>query len=233
MSAGRDIWRALPRSAQRLLVALVLVQVGLIAIHLIAYVSTLDAAIPKQARKPLDFNQEGSLQTFWSAFVLLAAGAAAFEAGRAGGSQARHSVAWLLVGLGFLWLAAEELVHLHEDIQVASGVDWPIIYFPALVIGSWAILRATFELERPLRPLLLAGLVVLAVAVGAELLSSPSIQVDFMVRNLIEESLELLGASLVLIAALAHGPRFRQRHEPSPAMFDPRTQNQVRTGQRK
>ncbi len=223
MSKVQDIWRALPRPAQRLLITLALVQLGLIAVHLIAYASTLDAAIPKQARQPLDFNQEDSIQTFWSALVLLAAGAAAFEAGRVGGPERRRSVAWLLVGLGFIWLALEEeLVHLHENIQIATGVDWPIFYLPALVIGCWTTLRATTELERPLRPVLLTGLLLLAVAVGAELLSSPSIHVDFMVRNLIEENLELLGASLVLIAALAHGPRFQQQREPSPALLEPR-----------
>jgi hypothetical protein len=114
------------------------------------------------------------------------------------------SFAWFMVGAGFVWLGLEEsLLHAHEDAQIASGIDWPVIYLPALGVGAWAVLSVTRDLDPPFGRLMLLALGVLGAAVVAELLSSPSIAINFNLRNLVEENLELAGATLVLIATLA------------------------------
>ena len=213
------LWQALPEGVRKLAIALALVQLVMIALHLVAFYATLDHANPKGARGLLDFNQEGSLQTYWSAVVMTAAGAAALEAGS--GHRGSRSLSWVLVGLGFIWIGAEELVSLHEDIQVATGIDWPLIYFPALVVGCWAIVTASAQIQHRLRPAFVFGLGCLVLAVGAELLSSPSIAVDYNLRNLLEENLELAGATLVLLVALAHGLRPRPQQQEASAAVTP------------
>lgn len=200
----KGVWHSIPPAVRRLFVGLVGIQVALILAHLLAYDAASGAADPIASRHVLDFNQEGSLPTWWSALVMTGAGLAAITAGARRSAGFAGSVAWLVLGAGFVWLGLEEaLLHAHEDAQIASGIDWPLIYLPALGVGAWSVIRVTRDLDPPLGRLMLLALGVLCAAVGAELLSSPSIAIDFHLRNLAEENLELAGATLVLITSLA------------------------------
>jgi hypothetical protein len=210
-------WRALSPSVRNLALVLGGVQLILILAHLVAHLLSQSVADPVEARRLFDFNHEDSIQTVWSSGIMLAAGLAGLEAADLGGRRGR-SLAWLALGLGFLWLGAEEVVGLHESLQVSNGTDWPILYLPALGLGVWVILRCVGEMEPRFRGLLIAGLIALGLAVGAEMLSSRSIAIDFQLRNLVEENLELGGAVLVMIAALAHG-----RPAPEPAESESRS----------
>jgi hypothetical protein len=199
-----SVWHSFSPGVRRLALGLMAIQAALIVAHLLAYDAAAGAADPKITRHFLDFNQEGSLPTWWSALVMTGAGLAAITAGARRPGGRAMSFAWFMVGAGFVWLGLEEsLLHAHEDAQIASGIDWPVIYLPALGVGAWAVLRVTRDLDPPFGRLMLLALGVLAAAVVAELLSSPSIAINFNLRNLVEENLELAGATLVLIATLA------------------------------
>lgn len=172
---------------------LVAVQLVFIAGHLVAFAATEGSSTPREARQLLDFNQEGSLPTYWSALVLAWAGVLALVI--------RRGTAWLLAGAGLTWIGLEEaFIHLHEDLQIGTGIDWPVLYAPLLVAGAWILFEAARDLDRTGRRLLIAGLACMVAGVGAELLSSPAIALDFQTRNLVEENLELAGTGLVLCA---------------------------------
>lgn len=173
-------------------------QILLLLAHLAAFALTGDAADPRESRQLFDFNQEGSLPTFWSAAVMVLAGLGALRAAGDPGATAW----WLLLGAGLLWLGVEELLGLHERTQLATDVDWPLIYAPMLALGSWAVWSVARSLTSTRRLLLLAGLGCMAVAVGLEVLSSPAIAIDYDLRNVFEENFELAGAGFVLLAAL-------------------------------
>jgi hypothetical protein len=173
-------------------------QAALLVAHVAAFALTGDSADPREARQLLDFNQEGSLPTFWSAAVMALAGTAALLAAR----EPDATPWWRLVGLGLLCLCVEELLHAHENLQLATQVDWPVIYAPVLAAGAWAVWSVANTLTSTRRRLLLAGLGATALAVGLELVSSPAIAIDYDLRNTFEENLELAGVSLILLAAL-------------------------------
>jgi hypothetical protein len=159
----------------------------------LAFADVARSAAPGAPHHPLDFNQEGTLPTYWSAIVFGSAGVLALAS--------RGGPGWLLAGGALLWVALEEsFLHLHEDIQVGTGADWPLLYAPLLAVGARILLVVARDLGDTGRKLLLAGLACMAAAVCAELLSSPSIALDFQTRNLVEENLELAGTGLVLCA---------------------------------
>lgn len=197
------IWGSLPPAARWTALALLVTQVLLVVVHLVAYELAASAPDPRSARHPFDFNQERTLPTWWSAAVMTCTGVSVVVLALGRKLGWTSLAAWLLVGCGFVWIGLEEgLLHAHEDAQVASGIDWPLIYLPALLVGGWAIIRVARDLARPFGVLSLVALAAMAAAVGVELLSSPQIALDFQLRNLVEENLELAGASLLLVAAL-------------------------------
>ena len=183
------------------------IQAALVGAHLLAYDAAGSATDPELTRAAWDFNQEGSFQTWWSGLVMFGAGLTVFYSGFVQGLRGSRLVPWLLLGAGFVWIGAEEaLLQLHEESQMASDVDWPVLYAPAIAIAVWVILRVRKDLRPPLDGLMLLALACLVAAVGAEALSSPRIAIDFDLRNLVEENLELAGATLVLVTALAARP---------------------------
>ena len=169
------------------------VQIVFIAGHLAAFAAAEGSSAPREARQLLDFNQEGSLPTYWSALVLASAGVLALVI--------RRKTVWLLAGAGLIWVGLEEaFIHLHEDVQIGTGIDWPVLYAPLLAAGAWILYEAARDLDHTGKRLLIAGLACMVAGVGAELLSSPAIALDFQTRNLVEENLELAGTGLVLCA---------------------------------
>ena len=71
----------------------------------------------------------------WSTLLLLGAGAAGFLAADALGSRAVGALAAFLV-----FMAIDESAGLHEKLEVATDVDWQLLYLPVVAVGGVAFL---------------------------------------------------------------------------------------------
>lgn len=172
-------------------------QLLLLAIHLAIFGLTgnTDVDDVTGATALFDFNEEGTVPTWWSTALLIAAGAGFLR------SRTGNGIAWTLAGIGMVWLGIEEgVLHLHERSQESSGIDWPLLYAPALAIGLWVLWAVASRMTPLRRRLLLGGAAAMATAIAIEMLSSPSLELNYASRNLVEENFELIGAACVLLS---------------------------------
>jgi hypothetical protein len=125
---------------------------------------------------------------------------------------------WLAVAAGFVYLAVDEGLMVHERFNdvVGSGNDAYGWALPGAVLALGAALpfaRWFFRLEPPLRnQLLVAALLFIGGAIGFEVLAGMrelAVGFDrvFFVLTTIEEVLEVAGPMLVLLAMLRPAPR--------------------------
>ncbi len=130
----------------------------------------------------------------------------------------------LVLGAWFAFLSADDVIEVHERLGIrlgsALGIDggeeasrlWVVVYMPAMALSLLALLRvARILCSGPAGRVLHAGLVVLAVAVGAEVAVSLTTRVNgsngwiYDVTVAVEEASESSGWLLVATAlACAH-----------------------------
>ena len=167
-SSGSSLSLAGERNAPIWLWALIglgAIQLLLVCIHLLALGQSPDRADPSLLRQLFDFNQEGSIPTLWSAAVMLGTGIAGARVARC--RAGREQLLWWLFAAAFAWLALEEqLLHLHEDSQLLTGVDWPLIYLPALIAGALLLRALAADAGGTGSSLIIAGVIVMAAGVG-------------------------------------------------------------------
>ena len=167
-------------------------------------------------------SNEGKLPTFYSGVTLLVAAlllaATAKHEHKGGGRFARH---WFGLSLIFVFMAADELLAIHElsmvPVRRAFGITGGPLFFawviPAvLFLVLLAITYARFLIALPQpsrRSFLIAGFVYVGGALGMELVGSAyftthSNDVVYGVIATVEEMGEMAGMALFILALLDH-----------------------------
>jgi hypothetical protein len=187
-------------------------------------VGALRAQIPSSGFgwEIFDLDAEVNLPALYSAaLILLNAGLLLLlhrAARESGDRTARH---WLALAIGFVVLALDEALQLHELIGWAiqnsfavSGyfaLGWVIPAVPLLVLIGLAFLPFLARLPRRTMLLFLAaGCLYIAAAVGIEMVQGEILEtadrasLPYLVAMLIEESLEIIAMTLFATALLGH-----------------------------
>lgn len=151
----------------------------------------------------LDLDGEHTVPAVFSAGLLFAAALVAYRLASVEPCAPR---AWLrtLAG-GFAFMGLDELVILHERLEEATGLIWPVLYLPVIVAIGMAYLMVLPWLEGEARWLWIAG----ATAwVGSQLLELVQLiafrhEFETTIYKLFaigEEALEMVGSALLLLA---------------------------------
>ena len=175
----------------------------------------------------VDMDDEVSLPTWFSQFLLLAVGVTALVASKFETSPGRRKV-WKLVGVVGVLFAIDEAAAIHEfvlqslhllrfgeDAPTAALNAWWIVLPLIGAVGGWFLWWIVRTLPaRTVKLLLLAGVVYLAGAVGIELTSNDFVASPFLYQGVltgVEEVLEMLGSILALYTVLD----YLERHQPA------------------
>lgn len=175
----------------------------------------------------LSLSYEANLPTWYASGLLLACAlllsAVAIDVAARGG---RRRVHWIGLAVGFYVMSVDEAIELHEHLGGLFGGSGPL-YFDwvipaALIVAALAVLYLPFLRDLPprrRRQFLIAGAVYLGGAVCVELplgwwtehagTDNPT----YAMIDWVEETLELAGASLFLIAL---AQRWHERAEAAP-----------------
>lgn len=172
----------------------------------------------------LSLSYEQNLPTWYASGLLLCCAlvlaAIAREAALTGASHRWH---WRGLAATFLYLSLDEAVGLHE--HLGEGLELPgVLYFSwvvpaAVAVGVFGLLYLPFLAHLPARPrwqFLAAGAIYVTGALGMELPLGywterhGNDNLVYALIDLVEESLELLGVSLFLVALVEYlGARVR------------------------
>jgi len=105
------------------------------------------------------------------------------------------------------WLALDEGSAIHERVERWSGIDWQILYVPVMalaVVAWWGVIRRYRDQTRIAVPLIVVA-AVWFVALALELIQNwggAPIQASIYDPTMIlEEALEMVGATALLVAA--------------------------------
>jgi hypothetical protein len=173
--------------------------------------------------KQLDLKLEGNTAVWFSSFVLLVAGGAAWavaEADTAGPAASR--TLWIVVAMFFIGLSVDETAELHEALGrrftaivgtipflsegTVPAFGWLLALLPLIVVFIVVLIKALRSWPGPryTRVLAIAGLACWIGALLAEFVQSQLMRLglDRSVEGVIEEGCELIGALLFLISFL-------------------------------
>jgi hypothetical protein len=158
-----------------------------------------------------DLDGEGKPPAAFSALLLVGAGVTAYAIGRLPAERDRR-VLWTLMGLFFVYMAADEALTVHEHLQDLVGIGWTKLYAPLVLvagIGWLQIVRRIWPLgERVLEwgPRLFAlAPAPWLVAVALERLEANPDEgrvSGYAVMATIEEVFEMIGDGLFFIGLL-------------------------------
>lgn len=225
MSDERRIPGSIDLDPQRALLILGAAVIVLAVCHVV-FVILVPSAYPERffALRLMRFfhlGYEANLPSYWSALVLLAAGALLglihLHVRRSTiPSFSRH---WAVLALGFVYLSFDEATQIHEGLiaefwsaalGTGTGITHYVWYLPAipiLIVILLAYLRFLYHLPLRTRLLFIASAVLfVGGAIGMEMVESWLAYHEqdhwFAVSQLGEESLELAGSSLFVYALL-------------------------------
>lgn len=176
--------------------------------------------------RQLDLKLEGNVAVWWSSMQLFAAAMAAIAVAAttrttpyAGGGP----LPWMLLAVALLALSVDETAQLHEKVGVQFSAwfgeirgltdgGWPafawlLALLPLIalfVANAAALARWTFRTHRPSAWLMLAGLAAWLGVLTAEFVQAQLVRAGLprSFQGVIEEGLEVVGASLFLAALL-------------------------------
>lgn len=106
------------------------------------------------------------------------------------------------------WLALDEGNAFHERLEKWTGVDWQLLYLPVIFLagGSWFFVLRRFRQYPRIVALLVAGAgawgVTLFLEAGQNWGGSPARASIYNSTMILEESLEMIGSTLLLVAAM-------------------------------
>jgi hypothetical protein len=120
---------------------------------------------------------------------------------------ARRHWAYLLLGLGMVYMAFDEWYAIHERLEEAAGVDWMLLYAPVAVIGAVALVGVvrSARRDRPRAvPVFALGVGCWVVAQALEVLEwdGDTKRPGYLAMMASEELLEMLGSVVILLALL-------------------------------
>jgi len=106
------------------------------------------------------------------------------------------------------WLALDEGSAIHERLERWSGIDWQVLYVPLMGIAAaalWGVFRR-YRSQTPIAALLVTGAALWIVVLILELIQNwggSPIQAAIYVPTMItEEALEMIGSTVLLVAAV-------------------------------
>lgn len=158
-----------------------------------------------------DLDGEGKPPALFSAALTGGAGLVAFAVGRH-----RPGRRWPLLGGLLLFMAADDLLTIHEQLQILTGIDWQLLYLPVvLVLGVLGVatlieLRASAAVTEAW--LLAGGAAAWLIAQLCEAVEyeDGSKVLHYGVYATIEETLEMAGSGLFLLAFVLALGRLRR-----------------------
>jgi len=160
-------------------------------------------SLPRLLLQMFDLDQENNLPTWFSGFILLNVAFFLFAYSRTENLEKKPY--WLILSVGFLALAIDEVAGIHETINSVTDINWAIPAGILLFVLAAAFVPFLFSLRRGLALLfLLSGLMYVSGAIVVELASEHN-NSDSMVYKMhvaIEEALEMLGVLLFLAVNL-------------------------------
>jgi len=184
--------------------ALVIGVVSGLAITVLVVLGILQrAGHPLLAGTNLD--SEVSMATWFSAALLwTAAGCWLLVAAT---TRPRTAAVWIWWPV-LAWLALDEGNALHERLERWSGIDWQVLYLPVIGLAAaawWGMVRRHWT-QRPTVVLLVAAAVAWAAALLLEVVQhwggSPVAAVVYDSAMVTEEALEMIGSTVLLMAAI-------------------------------
>lgn len=208
---------------ERVLFILLIITAILAVVHVISGIIILNIDPESHLRYVLgafDMDQEISLPTWFSQMVLAIAGFVALMIGlmRRAGKKTyfRH---WIAISIILIFMSADEGASLHELAAVPIGnalnTEGTLFYFAWVIAGMAVVLavaaiflRFWWKLPKRTRILVfISALVYVSGAIGAEMLggywmSNYGMDIVYRALAVIEESLELVGASLAVYTFL-------------------------------
>lgn len=220
-SENKTILRVNPR---KILWALLAVTGGLVLIHLLLQFLSLvvEAPVPDTLVGRLDVDNEISIPTWWIQILLFASSALGAVIYKLRASK-QGRTGWLVFSALFLFLSIDEGAMLHESVVTklrewttdgaATGLADHLWLVPATIIvaGGFALfIRFAKSLPRRTFILLGSGIAVLVFggvfyeAIGLMVFSETGGFWYHGLNVVIEEGLEMTGASLVVYALLDH-----------------------------
>lgn len=151
----------------------------------------------------LDLDSEFTLPAYFSGYLLLLAAVAAWARAQAGEQRA---LVWLLLAGFFVFMSADEVIGLHEQLASAAGLYWQVLYLPLILAGGTAWLLTLRELRgQPLAAgLFILGAVAFVVAQACDTLqwSGNTEAPSYRWTTVPEEILEMTGSALFGLAIL-------------------------------
>jgi hypothetical protein len=166
----------------------------------------------------LSLSEEANLPTWYSSMLLFSCAAAlaaiAIDARRSGGRFMRH---WAVLAAVFLYMSLDETAQLHERLNSLwslRGVfyfSWIIPVGIIVLLLGLAYLRFLIHLPAPTRwrfviagVLYVGGALVMEMPLGVWATRHGEDNLGYMLIDAVEESLEMFGATLFLLALVRH-----------------------------
>jgi hypothetical protein len=157
---------------------------------------------------PDKYFRERRAGTYYSGLLLLAAGALAFAASRRAGESAARRF-WVVAALGFVYLAADDMLSLHEEADRALHRlvgwyprHWLTDHLDDAIVASYGVFAALWGF-RHRRVLLTLRWTCLLLAVGFAGFAAMVVVDALAHRPVLEESLKLLAETVIALGVLA------------------------------
>lgn len=204
-AATRDLPKAGPvvRAASRVSPGVVAIVCGIAIAVLVAMGILQRTAFPEWGAANLD--SEVSVATRFSAALLWAA--AFWWLLVAVAARSRPVALWFWWPV-LAWLALDEGAAIHERLERWSGIDWQLLYLPVMALGALAWLGVVRRFwSRPrIVALLMAGAAAWIAVLILELVQNwggtPVQAAIYVPTMIIEEALEMIGSTSLLVAAI-------------------------------
>jgi len=171
-------------------------------------------ALPPELVQHLSLSYEGNVPTWFSSSLLLAC---AIAAGLVARDAARWRLHWWGVAIVLGYVSMDETAEIHEHLGGLIGThgvlyfDWILFAIAILSVLSLVYLRFVIALPRATRlGLIVAGVVYIGGAIGMELPLGWWTErfgndgLGYALIDWVEETLEMIGATLALLALLRH-----------------------------